>query len=199
MSDPKVSHLPVTPRPSIAVPVQIVMNLDGARQMTFQVGFDLDESDSAISSRLDRVFQIAERQKARYDILALRDEMEKDRHQHSIFLKNLEAVRAKFKVEQASRVVEIEEMVRAKDEKSKAGYDEHHASGRRGDYAPRGVLAGELANIDTQIAAVKGEIKKQEQEQAVAEEQIKGSVKHYEEQMALREMKIAAKQALIEG
>ena len=148
MSDPKVSHLPVTPRPSIAVPVQIVMNLDGARQMTFQVGFDLDESDSAISSRLDRVFQIAERQKARYDILALRDEMEKDRHQHNIFLKNLEAVRAKFKVEQASRVVEIEEMVRAKDEKSKAGYDEQQQS-----YQTMATVAGNAAK-SANLAAV---------------------------------------------
>jgi hypothetical protein len=55
-------------KPGVAIGYSIACNLGGERQMTVQCFVDESEPDEAVHARIDRVFRVVDRQKAKYDL-----------------------------------------------------------------------------------------------------------------------------------
>lgn len=184
-------------RQVIAVPTQIILNVGPSAQMIFQVGFDLDEGDRVINTRLDRIFHIAERQAARYDLIALETEHGKISRMLEQFKSQLAAAEARYKVEQATRETEIEELTKVAEETRQEGYDAHFASGRQGEYVPRGPVKAKIDGCTAQIEQIKAEMKKKEGERDQHIDSLNNSVAKYEADLKALNEQIAAKKDLL--
>jgi hypothetical protein len=135
-----------------AIGYSVTCNLDGNRQIVFQCFVDQDEDDASVNAKLDRVLRFSDRQRARYELVDMAkeiDELTKTLDQFDIEKGRVEE---NFQKAQASFDLQIMELrAQAKDLQTK-GYNEHAASGRKGDYVPRGATAAQLANIEVAIA-----------------------------------------------
>lgn len=162
----------------VATGVSLVVGLSDNMQITFQSGFEGDETDAAVNARLDRLVALANRQKAIAEVPMLENELFKHREELAQFqedldrveldhamaqgqrgqaLAELEAGRAKAREKFEAEInVMILEMQDVRQETFNAGLGEHQRSGRSGSYAPKGHVATNLAKIDKQIETAKG-------------------------------------------
>ncbi len=148
----------------VATGFNLVINLAGERQITFQSGYEGDETEEAVYARIDRMMKIGDRYKARYSI----PEMEKDLATQEATLANLLVDKARLDVEfeaaQAARLEEIEkcketanghilDLGKRKNEVEKAGQDDWASRGRRGEYKPQGASKVEVDRLDSAMHA----------------------------------------------
>ncbi len=157
----------------VASAVQIVVGVANDRRMTFSTGFEGDEPDNEVNERFDRIFRLADRQKARYEIEEIEADLSKTRETLSQYWEDLARIEADYVRQQAARQVEIDERESARpDERKKfqaeidgailkmqqrrqevwnEGVGLHAARGRTGAYKPDGTRATNLARIDKGI------------------------------------------------
>lgn len=169
----------------IATGVSIVVGLSNDRQMTFQSGFEGDETDAAVNARMDRFMRIADRLKARYELVTLEEELEMHLKTLAKFVEDFEAVEKRFEITQASRQVEIE--TRRRDAEARWTKD-----GKRGSYRPEGATKRDLDLIQ-------GELDKVENERAQYLANHKVSLERFHEETEIRQAKIAKAKATAEG
>lgn len=154
----------------VAAGLSINIGLADDRQMTFQSGFEGDEPDDVVNARIDRMMRFADRQKARYEIPKLEDELQKHVETLAQFREDLDRIDVKHQHDQAVRQVEIDERGAQKDAARKkvaaeidatvlttkqhrateyeAGLQAHRRGGRTGSYIPNGVTKANLDRID---------------------------------------------------
>lgn len=153
-------------RPAPALGMSVVMNMPGDRQATLQCFVAQEDGEEAANELLDRMFRVADRQRARYELVDLEDQLEK--HERELF--NFEEQFARVEKEHARRKVEKEEEIVARQEEIDSiradGYEKWTKSGRQGEYEPQG---GTKQSIEVKRAAVKqakAEIDKMDAERA---------------------------------
>jgi hypothetical protein len=161
----------------IATGVSLVVGLANDRQITFQTGFEGDEPDDVVNARLDRIMRLADRQKARYQIEEVEEELVKHQETLANFLEDLERREIQHTHDQAAKRVEIEHMAelreqakadfqaqidgtilkiqQAREEQCASGLEAYRASGRQGSYVPSGATKRNLELIDKQIDQAK--------------------------------------------
>lgn len=169
----------------VASAVSIVVGLADDRQITFQTGYEGDETDAAINARLDRTMRFADRLKAIASLPTL--ELELERHETTIerFQADQTAIETRHEVAQAKRSVE-----RAAREQN--AVKTWNASGKRGEFKPQGATARDLDLIQ-------GEIDKAEAEAAQGRKNFKVSLERHQEERDFCAAKIAKARALAEG
>lgn len=109
----KLHEEPVTK--VVASAVNIIVGLTNDRQMTFQTGFEGDETDEAVNERFDRIMRLADRQKAKYEIPEVEDELFKHRETLANFMEDKERVEASHIHDQAMRQETLDEMSRLRE------------------------------------------------------------------------------------
>ena len=124
--------------PAAALGYSVVVNLDGNRQLTMQCFVAEDEPSEVVNAKLDRVFAVIDRQKARYDLVGENEELSKERGTLAQLEEDLARVDLEFEKSQASLKEQMIELNTQRQAALEAGYNEHTAAGRRGDYQPRG-------------------------------------------------------------
>lgn len=161
----------------VATGISLVVGLADDMQITFQTGFEGDETDEAVNARVDRLVRIAERQKA----IAKLDKLERDLVQQKetlaqqqedyarIDLQTNQAI-AKREVElgvrkeqgAAERAAFIEDvdnkiatLLESRQRAYDAGLEEHRRTGRSGSYVPRGAHKQAIDNTDRAIVEMK--------------------------------------------
>lgn len=148
----------------VATGFNLVINLAGERQITFQSGYEGDETDEAVYARIDRMMTIGDRYKARYSIPDIEADLAKQEETVANLLVDKARLDVEFEAAQAARFEEIEkcrqaanghilDISQSKSAAEKQGRDAHVASGRRGDYEPRGVLKVEIERYDIAMHA----------------------------------------------
>lgn len=189
----KVQSLHETPvEKVVATGFNLVINLAGERQITFQSGYEGDETDEAVYARIDRMMKIGDRYKARYSIPEIEADLAKQEETIANLLVDKARLDVEFEAAQTARHDEIRkcqetanahilDLSQAKSAAEKQGQDAHAASGRRGNYEPRGVLKVEIDRYDTAmnaaaeardkaIAGIRLDIDKADAEKARSEE-----------------------------
>lgn len=161
----------------VATGVSLVVGLSDNMQITFQSGFEGDETDAAVNARLDRLIALANRQKAIAEVPMLENELFKHREELAQFQEDLDRVELDYATAQEQRrqaIAELEagrakarkkfeaeinvmilEMQDVRQETFNAGLGEHQRSGRSGSYVPKGHVATNIAKIDKQIETAK--------------------------------------------
>lgn len=132
-------------REVVATAVGFTVGLADDRQMQLQSGFSDDESDHVINARLDRVMRFADRQKARYEIVALRKELAE--LQQGLFQgeEALAATDMNFEAAQAQLDVEILECNQQIAGETNRAYENAARTGRSRSSALKGIPQ---SNID---------------------------------------------------
>lgn len=178
------------PKKEYATAFSVVVGLSDDRQATFQSGFESDEPDEAVNARLDRIMRLADRQKARYEIPALEEELAKAQETVANLQVDLERIDEQYERAQASKREQIAELDRLceealhdtreatnveivnihqhKERIMQDGIKEHQRSGKLGSYVPRGARESDLKKCDDSLKRL-GEMR-DNQEQLVRTE-----------------------------
>jgi hypothetical protein len=169
----------------VATGVSIVVGLADDRQITFQTGYEGDETDAAVNARLDRTMRFANRLKAVYSLPTLEDEL--DRHNKTIerFQEDRDAIEKQFAVRQAMRSVEL-------GERKNRAVKTWQASGKHGEFKPQGATARDLDLIQ-------GEMDKAEAEVEQGRKNFQVSMERHIEERDFCAAKVAKAKALAEG
>lgn len=161
----------------VATALSLVVALADNRQITFQSGFEGDETDEVVNERLDRLMRLADRQKARYEIETVDEDIIKHKKALAQMLEDLESLEANHERQMAVRHVELEERKRIRPaEKQKMtdemnaglldlsqrrealleeGAAQYRAAGRQGRFKPTGALAANLEKFNIGITRMK--------------------------------------------
>lgn len=176
----------------VATGFNLVINLAGERQITFQSGYEGDETDEAVYARIDRMMKIGDRYKARYSIPEIEADLAKQEETVANLLVDKARLDVEFQAAQAARLEEIEKCKEAANshilglsqrraDLERHGQEAWAASGRRGEYKPQGSSGIELDRLtkamvdagterDKAIAGIQLDIDKAAAERERAEE-----------------------------
>lgn len=185
--------------PAAALGYSIVSNLDGNRQITVQCFVAEDESDEVVNAKLDRVFRVIDRQKARYDIVSEDEEMAKEKATLHQLQEDLARVDADFEATQSGLNEEIIKIDAQGQEAFLKGYNDHAASGRRGEYNPSGASKAQLTNIGMAKKNIEDTLKKNEAERDQHRTGVSISIQRYHQAIAERETRIGTLKAMLGG
>lgn len=166
MSDPasNVRDFPAARREAPALGMSIVMNMPGDRQATLQCFVASDASLEEQNALLDRMMRIGDRQKAKYELTALYDDLAKHQQTQSRFGEDFARTELEYRTGQAQRDEAKATLLQAIDDETKAGYGAHATSGRKSEYKLSGahkqavnVAQAGIHQLDEQTAKAKAE------------------------------------------
>lgn len=183
--------------PAAALGYSIVSNLDGNRQITVQCFVAEDASDTEVNAKLDRVFRVVDRQKARYDLVTEHEELEKESKILVQLKEDLARIDSDFDVAQAKLDEQMKEFDQQHADLFAQGYNTHVGTGRKGEYTPAGFAAGQLRAIEQATANAEDAKKKNEAEREQHRTGALISVSRYEKAIADRKARITAGEALL--
>lgn len=185
--------------PAPALGYSVVANLDGNRQLTMQCFVGEDEPNEVVNAKLDRAFAVIDRQKARYDIVSENEEMSKERGILAQLEEDLARVDAEFTKTQAELHAQAQEFEAQRSKAIEAGYAEHTASGRRGDYQPRGQTQQTVNAVNAADRNVKAALEKNEAERDQHRQGVMISIERYKKAIDERTGRLASLQELLDG
>jgi hypothetical protein len=186
------------PAPAAALGYSVVVNLDGNRQLTMQCFVAEDEPNEAVNAKLDRIFAVIDRQKARYDLVNEHEELSKESTMLAQLEEDLARVDADFEKAQASLKAQGEEISAQQAALVEAGYNEHVNSGRRGEYQPRGVTQQGVKATQVALENVTAELKKNEAERDQHRQGVLISIDRYKKAIAERTSRIGGLEKLMD-
>lgn len=177
----------VTPKAvvkDVATAFSLVVGLAPDRQMTFQSGFEGDETDEVIRARVNRLLDLGDYLKARYEIPEAEKNLAKQRETLTNLIVDRERLDKEYESEQAGRRNQLEvlddvcaeaikeakleinvKILEAQQTKQRIhdeGATESYKSGRRGTYEPRGAVKANIATLDGAIEHFKDLLEKEE-------------------------------------
>lgn len=180
-----------------ALGYSIVANLGGDRQMTVQCFVGEDETDAVVNARMDRAFRVVDRQKARYELVDIREELVKHQDTLAQFLED----KARIDHDMDVRIAHLDVQMNVGNDTYKGlhneAYEKHTASGRQGSFNPTGATKANLERITQGIEQLKAERDKLVAEKAQANENVSISIRRYEAAIAAAKARIAEREALL--
>lgn len=192
-------HAEVEERPAPAIGMSVVMNMSGDRQATLQCFVAQEDGEDAANALLDKMFRISDRQRARYEIVDLEDQLEK--HERELF--NFEEQFAKVEKEHARRKVEKEEEIALRTEEiatiQKDAYDQHVASGRQGEFKPQGGTKQAIEVKKTAMKQAKADIEKMDAERDQELGGIRESKARFNREILRLKKEIVKRKAILGG
>lgn len=164
-----------------ALGISVVTNTPGDRGITIQTYIAADASIAEQNALIDRMMKILDRQKAKYELPSIKDEMELHEKTLARMEVDLKEVEHTFNRDQAKRRAELTALKRSLEEETEAslqrhaeraaalkrsiddqerarktafdeGYNEWSASGRSGSYEPQGHRKVNLERMDTEMS-----------------------------------------------
>lgn len=184
MSDTATSATP-------AIGYSITANIDGNRQIVFQHFVAADEDDTSVNANLDRIMGLVDRQRARYEIPGLAEELETLTNTMAQYEEDRARVDLEYDKAMATLDVQIEEMAGKRKEFFDQGYEQHKSSGRQGSYKPQGMVKTNIARVENAIEQAKEAKTKNLNERAQATENLEISITRHKARIALVTERIA--------
>lgn len=184
MSDTATSAAP-------AIGYSITANIDGNRQIVFQHFVAADEDDASVNANLDRIMGLVDRQRARYEIPGLAEELETLTNTMAQYEEDRARVDLEYDKAMATLDVQIEEMAGKRKEFFDDGYAQHKSSGRQGSYKPQGMVKTNIARVENAIEQAKEAKTKNLNERAQATENLEISITRHKARIALVTERIA--------
>lgn len=181
-----------------AIGYSIVSNLDGDRQITAQCFVSEGERDDVVNAKFDRIFRFIDRQKARYELVALRDELSKHRTTLAQLQEDLARADAQHNAAQASLESQMAELKAESNAAAERGYEAHVAAGRRGEYVLSGTAKADVQRLTAAAHEVQRAKDKNTAERDQHRQQIEISIDRFNKAIAEIECKISDREALTE-
>ena len=182
-----------------AIGYSVVANLGGDRQLTCQCFVGEDETDAAVNAKIDRIFAVVDRQKARYEIVDVKEDLAKHRETLHQLEEDLARIDADFDKAQASLDEQAAQISADGEAAFSAGYEAHVSSGRRGDYAPSGQTLQKVKLAEAATRQVLDEKAKNTAERDQHRASALITVERYKKAIIEREAKLASLTTLLGG
>ena len=176
----------------------ITMNLGGEAQLVLQSFFERDATDAEANGVIDKMFRLARRQKAHYDLEKHTGDLATREKALGRLNEDFAKVEKQYRTKIAAWQVEIGTLNAMSNEAKDRGYRQHVDSGRRAEYKPQGGVADTMNKARIGIAAIQGEIDKASNERAQNIEVVEKSRERFEEDIAADRIAIAKCRALLE-
>lgn len=174
-----------------AVDVSIIEDMHGGRQVQLRTAF-LQGTEAREQDRiLDVIFHRLDRQKARYEIESLLDEIAEQEIALQRFEENLAVVEKEHKEKQDERGKRLEVLRKDKDDLRHEEEQKHYASGKTGTFEPRGGARGRLQAFDLDIGKIGDEIKKADEDRDANIANLETNRRRFREEIEKRQAKIA--------
>lgn len=185
--------------PAPALGYSITANLGGNTQIVVQCFAGEDEPDKVVNGKIDRVMRVIDRQRAKYEIVELREALETHERAVERARDNLRILDADTDKALAQFDVQILETQKGKEGVRQTWYNSQVNTGRSGSAKPGGSTKSTLDAHDNAIKSY------QEQKERLAAERDKGHLEfdtnlpRFETETARLKAKIAEKEALLDG
>lgn len=184
-----------TPTPALGF--SIVANLGGDRQATVQFYVGRDDEVRAIHLMTDRVMAVLDRQKAKYELKDMREEVITLSGKLDQFRADKEKILKDFGIKLAYLGVQAGTLNEDGDSARNEAYDAHVKTGRTAEFKPVGHVKAQLERIEGGKRQVADEIAKQEAEQVQAVHGVNASIAMHEKALIGFEKQIAEREALL--
>ena len=190
---------PPAVNPAPALGYSITANLGGNTQIVVQCFAGEDEPDAIVNGKIDRVMRVIDRQRAKYEIIDLRSELDTLTLNVARARENLAIIDRDTEKRLAQFDVQILETQRSKQATLDKWYAHQRGTGRSGTGQPGGSTK---SSLDGHEAAIKSY---QEQKESLKAEQAKGraefdaNLPRFNQEVERIQAKIAEKEALLNG
>lgn len=180
-----------------AIGYSIVANLGGDRQITIQCFVGEDEADDAVNARMDRAFRVVDRQKAKYELVDLRDELIKKQETLAQFHEDKARIDHDIDVKLAMLDVQVGVGNDTLTAMNNDAYEAHVKTGRQGEFRAAGATKANMERVKQGLAQIQEQRDKIVAERNQHHESVMISITRYEAAIAADEAKIAAREALL--
>lgn len=182
-----------------AIAMRLGVPGEDGRMFELTAYIDRDSSQSEIDHLADKMRKAADRQRAISQLPQLRHELDGHVGLYETNRKEAAAEKAKLKEQKAIYHERRRELTGSRDRAMDAARDDYIASGRRGEWKPRGHLAGDVKRIDAELKQIDDAERKAEQEHEVALSQIENMVQKNEMSVLILRRRIDECEALVRG
>lgn len=180
-----------------ALGYSIVANLGGDRQMTVQCFAGEDEADETVNAKMDRAFRVVDRQKARYELVDLHDELLKVAGALSQFTEDKARIDHDIDVKLAMIDVQASVGNETLEGMKDQAYSQHLSSGRQGEFKPSGATKANIDRTKAGLAQLVDQKAAIEAERKQHHESVMISIHRHEEAVANLRERIASREALV--
>lgn len=187
---------------SIQVPAigfSTTVNVDGDRQMVFQGYFEQDEADSVVNARIDRIMALADRQRSKFKLPGLREELQKLTDELAQSDQDIAEAELNFQKAQAALDIQTVELSGRRANLNNDMASAHRAMGKSGDYVPKGAAKSSLDNIDTALKEIQERKVKNEAERKFHRDNVEVNIKRRHARVAMLQEQIAGLERLFGG
>ena len=186
-----VKHLdPETESLVPGIDISVVVGCGDTRQISLRTMLVASTPEAEANALLDKVFRIADRQRARYDL-------EKEEHEFDQVGTALTALIAGLPIAQRTYLQTVEKLKAEMkvcseqyDKLHEEGYEEHTRTGRRGGYEPTGARKANMERAKVQGKKIAEEIDRQRTEAAQQLENSLKSIERYRKDLVARKEKV---------
>jgi len=133
------------------VAFSVVLAVGGDRQISFNGHFDRDDDPDTQNEIVDRIMQVGDRQKAKYDLAKQEAEFEEAARHLRNFLNAIPMAEKTSQHQIATLKVELQAMEEARRDKFNEYASQHVEQRRKGLFVPRGAQESTLRNMDIEI------------------------------------------------
>lgn len=184
-------------RQAPAVGMSVVMNMPGDRQATLQCFVAQEDGEQAANDLLDRMFRIADRQRARYELGDFEQELEKHRRMLANFTEDFARIEKDFALKKVEREEEAAALLEEAASIRKEDFEKFSKSGRQGKYEPVGHCKSVIERKKEAAHNIKLGLDKLEAERVVAMDGIRNSQERFSTEIARLEKEVAKRHALL--
>ncbi len=182
-----------------AIDITVAMNVGASAQVTLRTFIDRNADDASANLILDKMFRLAERQKARADI----EDLEREIRQHQVtqeqFEKAFQETRHRKAAEKVTRDTQVEEYLRQIADLTGSSEDAWIKSGRHGTYAPKGQTKHNIDVLQGQIEKIKADQVKSDEDDEQYLKQVEDARVRFREEVTSRQNGIAKRLEMIGG
>lgn len=189
-----MSKAPTSP----ALGYSVLANLGGDRQITVQCFVSSDETLKSINTKIDTALAVVDRQKARYELVDLREERHKTAETLAQFEEDFARVELEFAKAQEELKGQIPQVQAAANEAFEKGYADYVTTGRRGDYKPAGTTKQIMQAAEMSERNIREALQKNQNERDQALQQTQISIQRFKQALATIDAKIADREAKLE-
>lgn len=182
-----------------AIGFSTTVNVDGDRQLVFQGYFEQDEDDKVVNARIDRIMLLADRQRSKYKLPTLREELAKLTDELAQYKQDVDEAELNFQKAQAALDVQLLELRTHGEKIHNDGAAGHARLGKGGAYVPKGHVATSLDNIDKQLQEIKDRKVSNEAEKKVHADNVAIAIERRHTRVKLLQEQIADLEKLFGG
>lgn len=157
-ADTLAASLP--PTQVVALGYSIVGSVSDNAQITFHHAIAEDEDDKSVNAKLDRIFGLIDRLRAKYEAPALRKELQDLEDMNAQVVEDMDSSANNYKKAQADLDVQIATFQSEYAKYSQVAQEQYKASGRGGAYEPKGQTKIALDRIKMGVdAAIEAKVR----------------------------------------